>query len=55
MFIKSLLIEADIPFFIDNENAAGIAVGHTTGFMTVMVPESEAEHAKELLKEMINE
>ncbi|MFH1621911.1 MAG: DUF2007 domain-containing protein [Candidatus Omnitrophota bacterium] len=53
-FIKSLLIDADIQFFIDNENAAGIAVGQTTGFMTVMVSESDAERAKEVLKEMID-
>jgi F420-0:gamma-glutamyl ligase-like protein len=52
-FIKSLLIDADILFFIDNENAAGIAVGQTTGFMSVMVPESEEERARELLKEVI--
>lgn len=52
-FIKSLLIDADIPFFIDNENAAGIAVGQVTGFMSVMVPESEEERAKEILKEVI--
>ncbi len=52
-FIKSLLIDAGIPFFIDNENAAGIAVGQTTGFMSVMVSESEEELAKEILKEII--
>ncbi|MFC1708569.1 DUF2007 domain-containing protein [Candidatus Omnitrophota bacterium] len=52
-FIKSVLMEADIPFFIDNENAAGIAVGQTTGFMSVMVPESEQERAKDILKETI--
>ena len=52
-FIKSLLIEADIPFFIDNEHAAGLAAGRTLGFMSVMVPETEAEHAKDILKEVI--
>ena len=53
-FIKSLLIDAGIPFFIDNENAAGIAVGQTTGFMSVMVPESEEERSKEILKDVID-
>jgi len=54
-FIKSLLIDADIPFFIDNENASGIALGRTIGFMTVMVPEPEVKNAKELLKDIIKE
>lgn len=48
------LIDAGIPFFIDNENAAGIAVGQTTGFMSVMVPESEEERSKEILEEVIS-
>ena len=53
-FIKSLLIEANIPFFIDNENATGIALGRTTGFMTIMVPDSEEKNVKELLKDFID-
>jgi hypothetical protein len=52
-FIKSLLIDAGIQFFIDNENAAGLAAGETIGLMSVMVSESEEELAKEILKEVI--
>ena len=54
-FIKSLLIDAKIPYFIENENTSGIALGRAVGFMSVMVPESEVENAKELLKDIIKE
>jgi len=53
VFIKSLLIEADIPFFIENENTAGIAFGKITGPMTVMVPEEEEENARNLLGDFL--
>jgi hypothetical protein len=53
--IKSILEENDIPYFIDNEAAFGLA-GALVGAndMGVHVPRKHQELARELLKEFIS-
>lgn len=51
-FIKSLLGSNSIKYYVDNEHAASLAFGSTSGIMTVMVAGDQAESAKELLKDI---
>lgn len=50
--IKSLFDSEQIYYYVDNENAASLAMGSVTGVMTFMVAGNQAETAKELLQKI---
>jgi len=50
--IKSLLEANSIDYYVDNEHAASLAAWQVSPLMNVMVPEDQADLAKELLKEI---
>lgn len=50
--IKSLLDAEKISYYVDNENAASLAMGSVTGVMTIMVAKNQVDTAKELLREI---
>lgn len=55
-FIKSLLDDNSVVYYIDNEYAAGLAGGGgVSGVMNVMVAENQLDLAKELLKDITKE
>lgn len=51
-FIKSLLENNEIIYYVDNEHAAGVATGDVSGMMTVMVANEQVKIVEELLKEV---
>ncbi len=50
--VKSLFESEKISYYVDNENAASLAMGSVTGVMTFMVVKDQVEKARDLLSEI---
>ncbi len=50
--VKSLFDSEKIFYYVDNENAASLAMGSVTGVMTFMVAKEQVEKAKEVLEKV---